>query len=216
MAKKIKMSQHDESSAGAVIPSKEDLQREMNAKVDLKIKAQSNLRKQYLTCMYMNVELGELREIHNNYGQKDYGKFELFDGTIIRGEWKFEKNAKGELMYGYIETQEGKKHMAKDVKITHKLHTQDFDESRIPKTGYGLPYSKEMLRWEYEIKESAFADQIASLNFQVAEIMKLGFSKEHIESIKYKGKYIKEPKLLDNMEETWLKENNPNWGKEVD
>lgn len=212
--KRIKMKQHDEASAGAVMPSKEDIQEEIDSKIKLRIRTQSDLRKQYLSCMYTNVELEELRAVYNTYDKKNYGKFELFNGTHIEGEWKFEKNDKGELLYGYIETSEGEKHKAEDIKITHKLYTEKVDIDKLPKDKYGLPYSKNLLRWEYEIKENLFSELVAQLNHMVSEITKLGFTKKQIEDIKYKGIYIKDVVKLENMEETWLKENNPGWGIE--
>lgn len=215
------MSQHDESSAGAVIPTKEELDTELKGKVKEKIKYQNNLRKQYLTCMYLNTELEWLREVYNSYDKPTYGKYETETGEIIEGEWLMKKDDKGGLKYGYILTTDGR-----EIKLTAgwkvirwvnqgKVNKQ-IESDMIPKNGYGLPYTKPMLRWEYEIKENAFAEMVGALNHMVSEIRKLGFSKEQIDDIKHNGTYIKDGKLLNDMEEKWLKENNPGWGEEDD
>jgi len=219
------MKQHDEASAGAVIPTKEELQAEIDNKQKEKVKYQNEYRRQYLACMYMNTELAELRDIHNDYNNllikntiTKEAKFGLNDGTIIYGEWKLKKEGKN-ILYGYIETKEGLIYTTDKVKKTYRLYPEKVETvnyDNIPKNKFGLPYTKQLLRWEFEIKENTLQELVSKLNFMSQEILKLGFTKKQIEDIKYKGKYIKDSKKLDDMEEKWLKENNPGWGKEVD
>lgn len=225
------MSQHDESFNGAVSYDDKEAQGIIDSKIKERIRFQADLRNCYLACMYSQVELSELIDIYNGIdANNDEGIFITKSGEKIHGQWKFKKEKReiitrdkdgkpkkevvDAISYGYIETDNGKEVKAKDIHKTVRLGAVADD--KIPKNPWGLTYSKELLRWEIEIKQHRLAELVSKLNHMIQEIRKLGFSKEQIDAVKYNGKYIKDQKLLEEMEEKWFKENNPEVGEEDD